>query len=136
MIMIMVPRLMSLYSFFFSFLDLFSHVLGLLSVTDGGKHKKSCGLYEYAGEWQYSVGLPAKSGVSGVLMVVVPNVGGFCLYQPKLDDLGNSKIGISYFKELVRIFNFHIYDRLVSPVFLSFHSSLSLSLWVEEENDS
>lgn len=74
-------------------------------------------MYEYAGEWQYTVGVPAKSGVSGVLMVVVPNVGGFCLYQPKLDELGNSTVGVSFFKQLVRIFNFHIYDQLVgAPV--------------------
>ena len=36
------------------------------------------------------VGLPAKSGVSGIVLVVVPNVVGFALYSPPLDKIGNS----------------------------------------------
>ena len=76
----------------------------------------SCGMYDFSGEFAFSIGLPAKSGVSGALMVVVPNVLGLCTWSPRLDTLGNSVRGIAFCRELVRRFNFHNYDDLVGSL--------------------
>ncbi|CAH1406566.1 unnamed protein product [Nezara viridula] len=59
-----------------------------------------------------NVGLPAKSGVSGCLLVVIPNVMGICTWSPPLDPLGNSCRGVQLCQELVRVYNFHRYDNL------------------------
>lgn len=74
----------------------------------------SCGMYNFSGEFAFSVGLPAKSGVSGGLMIVVPNVGGFGIFSPRLDKRGNSVKGVAFAKRLVEKFSFHNYDSLVS----------------------
>lgn len=73
----------------------------------------SCGMYDFSGEFAFSIGLPAKSGVSGVIMIVVPNVMGLCVWSPKIDHLGNSVRGIAFCKELVNRFNFHNFDTLI-----------------------
>ncbi len=74
----------------------------------------SCGMYDFSGEFAFAVGLPAKSGVAGGLMVVIPNLMGICIYSPRLDELGNSVRGIDFCKELIKTFNFHNYDSLTS----------------------
>jgi glutaminase len=53
------------------------------------------------------VGLPAKSGVSGALMLVVPNVMGICFWSPPLDEMGNTVRGVQFCEEFVKIYNFH-----------------------------
>lgn len=70
----------------------------------------SCGMYDYSGEFAFSIGLPAKSGVSGALMVVIPKVMGICIWSPRLDKIGNSVKGIEFCKKLVERYNFHNYD--------------------------
>lgn len=72
----------------------------------------SCGMYDYSGAWAFHVGLPAKSGVSGAILVVVPNVLGLCVWSPRLDAQGNSVRGIEFCRELVATYNFHNYDNL------------------------
>ncbi|MCA9311046.1 MAG: glutaminase A, partial [Phycisphaerales bacterium] len=72
----------------------------------------NCGMYDYSGRWAFSVGLPAKSGVSGGVMVVVPNVLGLCIWSPRLEPHGNSVRGIEFCRRLVDRFNFHIYDSI------------------------
>uniref|UniRef100_A0AAR2LZR4 glutaminase n=1 Tax=Pygocentrus nattereri TaxID=42514 RepID=A0AAR2LZR4_PYGNA len=59
-----------------------------------------------------TVGLPAKSGVAGGILLVVPNVMGIMCWSPPLDKLGNSVRGIQFCQDLVSLFNFHNYDNL------------------------
>ncbi|KAM6925058.1 glutaminase liver isoform, mitochondrial [Xenentodon cancila] len=72
----------------------------------------SCGMYDFSGQFAFHVGLPAKSGVSGAVLLVVPNVMGMLCWSPPLDRLGNSVRGIHFCQELVSYFNFHNYDNL------------------------
>ena len=72
----------------------------------------SCGMYDYSGQFSFHVGLPAKSGVSGLLIVVIPNLVGIALWSPPLDKMGNSCRGVAFCKELINRFNFHNYDSL------------------------
>ncbi|KAG7478246.1 hypothetical protein MATL_G00077860 [Megalops atlanticus] len=72
----------------------------------------SCGMYDFSGQFAFHVGLPAKSGVSGAVLLVVPNVMGMMCWSPPLDRVGNSVRGICFCQELVSLFNFHNYDNL------------------------
>lgn len=50
----------------------------------------SVGFYEHTGDWLYTSGIPAKSGVGGGVMGVLPGVMGIAAFAPPLDDAGNS----------------------------------------------
>jgi len=73
----------------------------------------SCGMYEYSGEFAFSVGIPAKSGVSGVVIAIIPNVLSVTVWSPRLDECGNSVRGVAFLKKLIERFSFHNYDSLV-----------------------
>lgn len=73
----------------------------------------SCGMYDFSGEFAFSVGLPAKSGVSGALVIVIPNVMGIVVWAPPLDVHGNSVKGIDFCQRLIKQFNFHNFDDII-----------------------
>ncbi|XP_045618665.1 glutaminase liver isoform, mitochondrial isoform X2 [Procambarus clarkii] len=87
-------------------------VLKPYAVRDVLSLMHSCGMYDYSGQFAFKVGLPAKSGVCGAIMLVIPNVMGICTWSPPLDLLGNSVRGLKFCEELVQVFNFHRYDNL------------------------
>jgi len=70
-------------------------------------------MYDYSGQFAFHVGLPAKSGVSGALIVVIPNLLGICMWSPPLDETGNTVRGVEFCKEMIEKFKFHNYDTLL-----------------------
>ena len=71
----------------------------------------SCGMYDYAGEWIYTIGMPAKSGVAGGIIAVLPGQLGIAVFSPPLDARGNSVRGIRVCDALSRHCDLHILNR-------------------------
>ncbi len=80
------------------------HIRDILSVM------YTCGMYNYAGEWAYRVGIPAKSGVSGGIIGVIPDRAGIAVFSPLIDHRGNSVRGIKVFEALSDKFGLHLFD--------------------------
>jgi glutaminase len=75
----------------------------------------TCGMYNYAGEWAYTVGLPAKSGVAGGVIAVVPGHFGIAVYSPRVDERGNSVRGIKVCEDISRDAGLHLLETLPGP---------------------
>jgi glutaminase len=79
------------------------HVEDVLSVMT------TCGMYNYAGQWLYDVGVPAKSGVSGGILAVLPGRMGIAAFSPRLDAQGNSVRGVKACQEFSERFGLHLF---------------------------
>jgi glutaminase len=53
----------------------------------------TCGIYDSVGSFAYRVGLPAKSGVGGGIIAIIPGQGALCVWSPELDRFGTSVVG-------------------------------------------
>lgn len=71
----------------------------------------SSGMYDYAGEWIYRVGIPAKSGVGGGIVAALPSQMGLGTFSPLLDDHFNSVRGLKVCEALSARFDLHMLNR-------------------------
>ncbi|MCP2337144.1 glutaminase A [Actinomadura rupiterrae] len=79
--------------------DTTEHVMAVMATS---------GTYDFAGEWLLRSGLPAKSGVAGGLVAVLPSQLGIGVYSPPLDTRGTSVRAIAACQELSSRFGLHL----------------------------
>lgn len=70
----------------------------------------SVGFYEHSGDWLYTTGLPAKTGVGGAVIGVMPGLFGVCAFAPPLDDAGNSVKAQAALKHLMNSLNLNVFS--------------------------
>jgi glutaminase len=70
----------------------------------------TCGMYDYAGSWLYEVGMPAKSGVGGGIIAVLPGRFGIGIFSPPLDAKGNSVRSIEVCKQLSKGLGLNVFS--------------------------
>lgn len=68
------------------------------------------GFYEHTGDWLFTTGLPAKTGVGGDIMGVVPGVMGIAAFAPPLDEAGNSVKAQMALNYIVNRLNVNIFN--------------------------
>lgn len=67
------------------------------------------GMYGAAGDIAYRIGLPAKSGIGGGVLAVMPGRGSICVWSPPLDADGNSAGGVAAVEEFARLTGWSVF---------------------------
>ncbi|GHC81654.1 glutaminase [Nocardiopsis terrae] len=70
----------------------------------------SCGMYDAAGDWLTGIGIPAKSGVAGGIIGVLPGQVGLAVFSPRLDPHGNSARGVEMMRRLSEDLGLHLME--------------------------
>eukprot|EP00736_Rhodelphis_marinus_P014013 Rmarinus@m.24588 len=73
-----------------------------------------CGMADYAGEWGFEIGFPAKNSASGLTMAVIPGVMGIVFFSPRLDHMrgDSSARAVEFFAKLGKLYRLHRYSNL------------------------
>ena len=80
------------------------HATGITSMI------ATVGMYEETGDWMFQTGIPAKSGVGGGIMALIPNILGICAFSPPLNKFGNSVKGKQTVKYIIDQLALSIYE--------------------------
>ncbi|MFN3866589.1 MAG: glutaminase A [Demequina sp.] len=83
-------------------------VLGTTKVERVLSVMATCGMYDSAGDWISAVGMPAKSGVSGGIIAVLPGQVGLAVFSPRLDSHGNSARGVQVCERISSEMEMHL----------------------------
>ena len=119
-------------------------VLKQTTVRDCLSITQMCGMYDGSGDFFYSIGLPAKSGVGGGVILVVPKLMGICIFSPRLDAQGNSARGVDFARKLIGEYRLHLYDDVMTggkridprlPLARWRASQVSSALWAASTGD-
>ena len=81
--------------------SLMPHIISLITAV---------GFYEHTGDWIYTSGIPAKTGVGGGVMGCLPGVFGIAAFAPPLDDAGNSVKAQAAIKYIARELGVNVFS--------------------------
>lgn len=69
----------------------------------------TAGMYGAAGDIAYRIGLPAKSGIGGGVVAVMPGAGAICVWSPPLDQTGNSTGAVVAIEEFAQLAGWSVF---------------------------